>query len=469
VLGPEFIDRALSSWESLVGAGKKSISFDEVPVSVAAAFAAERLRAISAMERAMSPQLESTGMTRLMRSIELDLVPVLADMEWAGVAVDVPYLRTLKTRFEAARGGIEESIYSEAGERFNINSNPQLRVILFDKLKLPIKKKTATGPSTDATVLQELAEEGHRLPGLLMEYRELAKLENTYLDTLPGQILARDGRIHTTYNQTVAATGRLSSTDPNLQNIPIRSELGRQIREAFIPAKGHSLIAADYSQVELRLLAHLSADDAFVAAFKAGEDIHRQTAAIIFGVSLDEVNSEMRGRAKTINFATIYGQGAHALSRQLGISNQEAKDFIATYFERFHGVRDYLDRMVQLAKEQGYVETIFHRRRYIPELKERNFNMRAFGERVATNAPIQGSAADLIKIAMIRIHGVLAERFPAAQMILQVHDELVFEVPTALVEEVSVVVKREMEGAAQLSVPLIADLGVGRNWMAAKG
>jgi DNA polymerase-1 len=469
VLSQEFANQALASWDSLVGTAKKAVAFDEVPVEVAATFAAERLRSISALQTIMSPQLVSTGMDTLLKTIELDLVPVLADMEWTGVSVDVTYLNSLKIRFERAREELEEHIYEEAGDRFNINSNPQLRVILFEKLNLPVKKKTATGPSTDASVLQELAEEGHRLPGLLMEYREIAKLENTYLDTLPGQILARDRRIHTTYNQTVAATGRLSSTDPNLQNIPIRSELGRQIREAFVPAEGFRFIAADYSQIELRLLAHLSGDEAFVRAFKAGEDIHRQTAAIIFGVDLADVTSEMRGRAKTINFATIYGQGAHALSRQLGISNQEAKDFIATYFERFHGVRDYLDRMVQLAKQEGYVETIFHRRRYIPELKERNFNVRAFGERVATNAPIQGSAADLIKLAMIRIHAVLATQFPAARMILQVHDELVFEVPTGLVQQVSEVVKREMEGAAQLSVPLIADLGVGANWMAAKG
>ncbi len=469
VLGQEFLNQALSGWDALVGTGKKSIAFDEVPIEVAASFAAERLRAMSGIEAAMVPQLEATGMATLLQTVELDLVPVLADMEWAGVAVDVAVLKSLKTRFEAVREGIEENIYAEAGERFNINSNPQLRVILFEKLGLPVKKKTATGPSTDASVLQELAEEGHRIPGLLMEYRELAKLENTYLDTLPDQILPRDGRIHTTYNQTVAATGRLSSTDPNLQNIPIRSELGRLIREAFVPAPGYSFIAADYSQIELRLLAHLSDDQAFVSAFKAGEDIHRQTAAIIFGVELDDVTSEMRGRAKTINFATIYGQGAHALSRQLGITNQEAKDFIATYFERFHGVRDYLDRMVDLAKQQGYVETIFHRRRYIPELKERNFNVRAFGERVATNAPIQGSAADLIKIAMIRIHALLAQRFPDTRMILQVHDELVFEVPSASLEQVREVVKREMEGAAQLSVPLIADLGIGANWIAAKG
>ncbi len=340
--------------------------------------------------------------------------------------------------------------------------------MLFEKLQLPVKKKTATGPSTDASVLQELADEGHALPALLMEYRELSKLESTYLDTLPGLVLPRDGRLHTSYNQTVAATGRLSSSDPNLQNIPIRRELGRDIRRGFVPAPGHKLVAADYSQIELRLLAHLSRDPAFVDAFTSGADIHRQTASIIFGVPPADVTGDMRARAKTINFATIYGQGAHALSRQLRITNAEAKAFIATYFERFRGVRDYLDSMVTFAREHGYVETIFHRRRYIPELKEKNFNMRAFGERVASNAPIQGSAADLIKIAMTRLHERLQELGGRAHMILQVHDELVFEVPEPEVDSLLPVIKAEMEGAAELSVPLEVDLGVGDNWVDAK-
>jgi DNA polymerase-1 len=317
-------------------------------------------------------------------------------------------------------------------------------------------------------VLQELAEEGHALPSLLMEYRELSKLESTYLDTLPALILPRDGRLHTSYNQTVAATGRLSSSDPNLQNIPIRRELGRDIRRGFVPRPGWKLLAADYSQIELRLLAHLSHDPAFVEAFNAGRDIHRETAAIIFGIPGDAVSSDMRSRAKTINFATIYGQGATALSRQLRITTQEAKEFISTYFERFRGVREYLDGMVSYAKAHGYVQTIFHRRRYIPELQERNFNIRAFGERVATNAPIQGSAADLIKLAMIRIHERVREASLEGRMILQVHDELVFEAPEAEVEPFRALVRAEMESAAQLTVPLVVDIGVGDNWVDAK-
>jgi DNA polymerase-1 len=301
-----------------------------------------------------------------------------------------------------------------------------------------------------------------------MEYRELAKLESTYLEALPAMVNPHTGRLHTSFNQTVAATGRLSSSDPNLQNIPIRRELGRDIRRGFIPRHGWTLVAADYSQIELRLLAHLSSDPAFVEAFNAGGDIHRQTAAIIFDVPVGEVTSDMRARAKTINFATIYGQGAHALSRQLKIEHAEAKDFILRYFERFKGIRRYLDSSVDFAREHGYVTTIFGRRRYIPELRERNFNIRAFGERTAANSPIQGSAADLIKIAMIRIDDRLRENSHKAKMLLQVHDELVFEVPPGEMNDLTDLVKHEMEHAAQLSVPLVVDIGTGANWLETK-
>jgi DNA polymerase-1 len=277
-----------------------------------------------------------------------------------------------------------------------------------------------------------------------------------------------DGRLHTSFNQTVAATGRLSSSDPNLQNIPVRRELGRDIRRGFVARDGWQFLVADYSQVELRLLAHLSGDPAFVAAFSSGGDIHRQTAAIIFGVEPDVVTGDMRSRAKTINFATIYGQGANALARQLRISHAEARDFIATYFERFQGVRAYLDGQVAFARENGWVETIFHRRRYIPELRDRNFNIRAFGERVAANAPIQGSAADLIKVAMIRIHSAIADAGFEGRMLLQVHDELVLEAPPAELDDLRRLVRTGMEGAVTLSVPLVVDVGVGPNWLEAK-
>ena len=468
VLALEFLDHTMASYEELCGKGKNEVPFDACPIEAACGYSCEEADIAFRMRAVFEPQLEAHDLTTLFHEIELPLLRVLADMEWAGVSIDLPWFASLKERFRRERERVEQEIYAEAGEVFNINSNNQLRTILFEKLQLPIRKRTSTGPSTDASVLQELADAGHTLPELLMEYRELSKLESTYLDTLPSLIHPDDGRLHTSFNQTVASTGRLSSSDPNLQNIPIRRELGRDIRRGFIPRKGWLFLAADYSQIELRLLAHLSSDPAFVDAFKSGGDIHRQTASIIFGVPVADVTAEMRARAKTINFATIYGQGAHALSRQLKISNAEARAFIATYFERFRGIREYLDSMVQFARDHGYVETIFRRRRYIPELRDRNFNIRAFGERTAANSPIQGSAADLIKIAMIRIDAALRKRHLQSRMILQVHDELVFEFPPQEQEDLSLLVQREMEHAAELSVPLVVDVGVGESWLATK-
>ncbi|MEO7997332.1 MAG: DNA polymerase I [Gemmatimonadaceae bacterium] len=468
LLALEMLGHTMTSYERLCGKGKSQLPFDVVPVDAARDYSCEDVDVTMRLRALLEPQLAERGVAQLMAEIEVPLVDVLATMEWEGIAIDPDYFASLKTRFQTEREKVEQAIYLEAGSKFNINSNPQLRTVLFDQLKLPIKKKTSTGPSTDASVLQELADEGHVLPGLLMEYRELFKLEGTYIDALPKLVNPRDKRLHTSYAQTVAATGRLSSNDPNLQNIPIRRELGRDIRRGFVPRPGWRFLSADYSQIELRLLAHLSDDPAFVQAFRAGGDIHKQTAAVIFGVEVADVTSEMRGRAKTINFATIYGQGAHALSRQLKISNAEAKAFIETYFERFAGVRQFLERCVVVAREKGYAETLFNRRRYIPELKERNFNIRAFGERVAANAPIQGSAADLIKIAMIRIDKILPAEGLKARMLLQVHDELVFEFPAAEEAQLTAVVKREMEGAAQLSVPLLVETGVGDNWLDAK-
>jgi DNA polymerase-1 len=468
VLAMEFLSRSTTSYEQLCGKGQNQLGFDVVPVECARDFACENVDITLQLRDVLEARLDEHQLTELVRDIELALVAVLVDMEWTGITIDVEYFRSLKERFQNERRRVEDLIWEVAGERFNINSNQQLRVILFDKLGLPIRKRTPTGPSTDVSVLEELAEEGHRLPSLMMEFRELSKLESTYLDTLPGLVNPDDGRLHTSYNQTVAATGRLSSSDPNLQNIPVRRELGRDIRRGFIPRPGWQILTADYSQVELRLLAHLSQDEAFVHAFRNGIDIHRQTAAIIFGLGPNDVTSEMRSRAKTINFATIYGQGAHALSRQLRITHAEAKSFIEEYFKRFQRVREYLDRMVSLAKERGYVETIFKRRRYIPELRDRNFSIRAFGERVATNAPIQGSAADLIKIAMIRLHNALEARGLASKLLLQVHDELVFECPPDESQQMQELVKAEMERAASLSVPLDVDVGIGANWLDAK-
>ena len=468
LLALEFLDHRMTTYAELVGKGKHAMRFDECGVEAARDYSCEDADMTLRLRERFTPQLESYALMPLFQDVELPLVDVLADMEWTGVAIDTAWFASLKERFQRERAAVEQRIYAEAGTPFNINSNPQLREILFEKLQLPVLKKTATGPSTDASVLQELADQGHALPELLMEYRELAKLESTYLDALPALIHPGTQRIHTSFNQTVAATGRLSSSDPNLQNIPIRTELGRDIRRGFVPRAGWRFIAADYSQIELRLLAHLSGDDAFVAAFRAGGDIHRQTAAIIFNVPLDAVTPDMRARAKTINFATIYGQGANSLSRQLRIDRTEARRFIDEYFERFRGVRNYLDSMVAFARDNGYVQTIFGRRRYIPELRDRNFNIRQFGERTATNSPIQGSAADLIKIAMIRIHHALRAADARTQMILQVHDELVFEAPPDEVDDIVALVKQEMEHATQLSVPLVVDVGVGDNWLDTK-
>ncbi|HET9725332.1 MAG TPA: DNA polymerase, partial [Gemmatimonadales bacterium] len=339
---------------------------------------------------------------------------------------------------------------------------------LFEKQQLPVLKRTKTGPSTDADVLEQLAAMGHALPRLILDYRELQKLKSTYVDTLPATVNRRTGRIHTSFNQTGAATGRLSSSDPNLQNIPVRTPRGEEIRRGFVPRAGWQFLVADYSQIELRIMAHLSGDPAFIEAFHQGGDIHRQTAALIFGVPVEQVTGDMRARAKTINFATIYGQGPFALSRQLGISQEDAKSFIARYFERFAGVRAFLDRQIRLAREQGYVETIFKRRRYIPEIKDRNFNMRAYGERNAQNSPLQGSAADLIKLAMVRIHAALGEHKLRSRMLLQVHDELVFEAPPEEIEALGRVVREHMEHVVELRVPLVVDIGVGPNWLDAK-
>ncbi len=468
LLSLEFLGVKMTTFEELCGKGKDEIPYDQVPIQCARDYACEDADVTWRLRAHFEPQLEQLQLASLFRDVEMPLVDVLAEMEWSGVAIDRAWFASLKERFQRERLRVEQEIYVAAGQEFNINSNPQLREILFDKLKLPVLKKTPTGPSTDATVLQQLAEEGHQLPTLLMDYRELSKLESTYIDALPALVNPRTDRLHTSFNQTVAATGRLSSSDPNLQNIPIRSELGRDIRRGFVPREGCVLLAADYSQIELRLLAHLSSDPAFVEAFQSGGDIHRQTAALIFDVPVDMVTSEMRARAKTINFATIYGQGPHALSQQLRIAHGEAKEFINLYFQRFQGVRNYLDSMVEFAREHGYVQTIFGRRRYIPELRDRNFNIRAFGERTAANSPIQGSAADLIKIAMIHIDHRLRERRLATRMLLQVHDELVFEVPTAELGAATELVKHEMEHAADLSVPLVVDLGTGENWLETK-
>ena len=425
--------------------------------------------AVLRLRRLFRPQLDRLALGRLLERIEIPLIPVLVDMEWKGIAVDVARLRELSQEFGQDLRRLESALYQEAGTEFNINSTPQLRHVLFQKLHLPMLKKTKTGPSTDEDVLGELAAMGlSPVPALLLEYRKLSKLKSTYADVLPAKVRASTGRIHTSFDQAGAATGRLSSLEPNLQNIPVRTAHGERIRRCFVPAPGCRLIVADYSQIELRLLAHLSQDPAFIEAFRRGGDIHRETAALIFGVAVGDVTADMRARAKTINFATIYGQGPFALSRQLGISQEEAKEFIRQYFERFAGVRRFREETVERARRLGYVETLFGRRRYIPELKDSSFNVRSFGERTAMNSPLQGSAADLIKLAMVNLHRALAASGSQGAMLLQVHDELVLESPEAEVVDVVALVRREMEGAASLQVPLLVDIGVGSNWLEAK-
>ena len=398
----------------------------------------------------------------------MPLVPVLTDMEWEGIAIDRALFARLGKELQAELMDLEQQISRAAGVAANLNSPKQLAAILFEKLQLPVLKKTKTGPSTDADVLEQLAAMGHEVPRLILEYREVQKLKSTYVDVLPERVNRSTGRIHTSFNQTGAATGRLSSSDPNLQNIPVRTARGEAIRRGFVPGPGALFVIGDYSQIELRLLADLSEDPALIQAFRDGGDIHRQTASILFGVAADQVTPEMRARAKTINFGTIYGQGPFALSRMLNISLEEAKAFIAQYFARFAGVRAFLDRQVQLAREQGYVETKFGRRRYMPEIKDKNFNLRAFAERTAQNTPLQGSAADLIKIAMVDLHRSLKAQHPRSRLLLQVHDELVVEAPREEVEPVRALVKHHMESAATLKVPLVVDVGVGENWLDAK-
>jgi DNA polymerase-1 len=407
-------------------------------------------------------------MEPLLREVEMPLVEVLVDMEWEGIGIDPAVFRRLDGELTADLRRLEGEISRVAGVDLNFNSTRQLAMVLFEKQQLPVLKKTKTGPSTDADVLEQLAAMGHELPRLILEYRELQKLKSTYVDTLPASVDPRSGRIHTSFNQAGAATGRLSSSDPNLQNIPVRTLRGEEIRRGFVPREGWTFLVADYSQIELRLMAHLSGDPAFIEAFRQGGDIHRQTAALIFNAAPESVTPEMRARAKTINFATIYGQGPFALSRQLNISMEDARSFIARYFERFSGVRAFLDQQIKLAREQGYVETILKRRRYIPEIRDRNFNMRAYGERNAQNSPLQGSAADLIKVAMTRIHRAIREGGLRSRMVLQVHDELVFEVPPEELEGMMALVRDRMERVMELQVPLVVDLGVGPNWLDAK-
>jgi len=393
----------------------------------------------------------------------MPLIEVLAKMEIHGVKLDMDFLQALSDEFGTKLDGLEKKIYQEAGQEFNIKSTKQLGEILFEKLLLPVQKKTKTGYSTDVSTLTELSHL-HPLPGEILSFRSLAKLKSTYIDNMPALVNDQTGRIHTSFNQTMTATGRLSSSDPNLQNIPIRTEEGRRIREAFIAEPGWKILSADYSQIELRLLAHLSGDENLIEAFTKGEDVHARTASEVWEVSPDEVTADMRREAKVINFGIIYGMSSFGLSKELEISPKQAQEYIDSYFLQYRQVRQYLDRVLEDARENEYVSTLMNRRRYLPEINAKNGAVRKFAERTATNAPIQGTAADLIKIAMINIDKELDAKNLKSKMIMQVHDELVFEVPDDEIEILSALVKNGMESVVNLKVLLKVEMSWGKNW-----
>lgn len=464
-LADRYLGHKTIAFEEIAGKGKNQLTFDKIALDVAAEYAAEDADVTMKLHQALFPELEKTpSLLKLFNEIEMPLVRVLSHIERNGVLIDTQKLLAQSAEIEKRLAEVEAEVHQAAGQEFNLASTKQLQEILFEKLGLPVKKKTPKGaPSTNEEVLDELAQEGHIVPKLLMEHRGLSKLKSTYTDKLPQMINPKTGRVHTSYHQAVTATGRLSSSDPNLQNIPIRNEEGRRIRQAFIAREGYKIVAADYSQIELRIMAHLANDAGMQKAFAEGKDIHRATAAEIFGVALEDVTSEQRRNAKAINFGLIYGMSEFGLSNQLGISRQEARSYMDAYFNRYPNVLQFMTDIKAKAAEQGYVETLLGRRLYLPEIKSSNGMRRKAAERVAINAPMQGTAADIIKIAMIGIDKAIFGD-ENIKMIMQVHDELVFEVKADKVEHYSQLIKSEMEKAIQLHVPLIADVGVGDNW-----
>jgi DNA polymerase-1 len=461
----EYLRVKTVKFEEVAGKGAKQLSFNQVAIEQASPYAAEDADITLRLHRAMYPQLERTGdLLKVYRDIEMPLVPILTAIEHGGVRLDVPMLEKQSRELAAEMHKLEQQAHEAAGGPFNLGSPKQLQEILFERLELPVVRKTPKGqPSTAEDVLAELADQ-HELPRLILEHRELAKLRSTYTEKLPRQVDPVTGRVHTSYHQAVAATGRLSSSDPNLQNIPIRKPQGRRIRQAFIADEGHVLLAADYSQIELRIMAHLSGDTGLVEAFKADADIHRATAAEVFGTAAEAVTTDQRRSAKAINFGLIYGMSAFGLARQLGIGRTEAQSYVDLYFDRYPGVKAYMERTREQARDQGYVETVFGRRLYLPEIRSRNAQRRQYAERSAINAPMQGTAADIIKLAMIAVDRWINRSGSAARMIMQVHDELVLEVPADAVDETEKALVDCMTGAAELSVPLKVDTGRGHNW-----
>jgi DNA polymerase-1 len=453
----------------LIGKGRNQLRMDQVSTARVCQYAAEDADIAWQLRERLLPVLEKTGVKKLFDEVEMPLVEVLAAMECYGVKIDTAVLAEMGGQLETRIGDLRAEIQNLAGHPFNIDSTKQLADVLFDQMQLPVVRRTKTGRSTDAAVLVELAAQSDNpVPKLVLEYRELGKLKGTYVDTLPTMISKRTGRVHTSFNQIGAVTGRLSSSDPNLQNIPMRTELGRQIRRAFVPGHlGWRLLAGDYSQIELRILAHFTKDPGLVSAFKEDRDIHAFVASQVFGVPLEEVTSQQRSRAKTVNFGIIYGQGAHGLAQQTGMSNADAKDFISRYFQKYPGIRRFIDECIHFAEGNGYVQTLMGRRRPIIEIRSRNPGIRAQAERLAINSVIQGTAADMMKKAMVAVHRQLVTE-PDTHMLIQVHDELVFELPAAKVEALADMVHRELIEAVPLDVPIKVDLSWGENWLEAK-
>ncbi len=464
-LAQRYLEREITSFESIAGKGAKQKTFNQIDVETASHYAAEDADITLQLHQVLRPRLSADSkLETVYTEIEMPLVPVLARMEYRGALVDANRLHKQSQELATRMAELEKQAHDMAGEPFNLGSTKQLQHIFYDKLEMPVLKKTPKGaPSTAEPVLQELAID-YELPRVILEHRSLSKLKSTYTDRLPEVINPRTGRIHTSYHQAVTATGRLSSSDPNLQNIPIRTEEGRRIRQAFVAPEGYRLVAADYSQIELRIMAHLSGDKGLLSAFERGEDIHRATASEVFGVSTDEVTDEQRRNAKAINFGLIYGMSAWGLSRQLGTPRDTAQSYIDRYFERYPGVLKYMDRIRKTAHDQGYVETHFGRRLYLPEINSRNGQLRQGAERTAINAPMQGTAADIIKRAMVTVEDWVEQSALDARMIMQVHDELILEVRNDQVDELTKALKEKMERAAELDVPLIVEAGVGNNW-----
>lgn len=456
----------VASRDELCGTGKQKMPFADLELDNAAPFAIERAALALSLCDVMHTELQDAQLRELYDNLELPLSRSLAKLESFGVKIDVQRLNRMSKEFEERLEQIESEAYKEAGERFNLQSPSQISKLLFDKMGLKVVKRTKTGPSTDSSVLEQLRD-SHPLPGQILEHRLVAKLKNTYVDVLPKLVRKSTDRVHTRLHQTVTATGRLSSSDPNLQNIPIRTAEGRSIREAFVASDGHAFVALDYSQIELRILAHVSQDPVMLESFQSGEDVHRRTASEIFETKMEEVTREQRGQAKAINFGLLYGMGVLRLARELGIKRSEAKAFLEKYFERYQGVKEWNDRALEQAHRDGMVHTLFGRRRLLPELKSANRGVVARGERLAINTPIQGTAADLIKRAMVDADASLTELAPSAKLVLQVHDELILDVPTEHAEHAFDIVKGAMEKAAQFDVPLVVDGKIASNWSAA--